>query len=274
MVLHFLSYINWSVDPEIFTIPFIDRPVRWYGLLWALGIFLSFWVLSIIFKKENKPLELLEKLSTYIVLGTMIGARLGHVLFYDPVYYFGNPLKIFAIWEGGLASHGGGLGIIIAMYLFCRNTKTNFLWTADRLAIVVPLAGCCIRLGNLMNSEMIGKPSDLPWAFIFSKVDAIPRHPAQLYEAIYCFFLFILLFLLWKYSSMKKIGGNLFALLLILLFSLRFIDEFFKINQEAFEDNMVINMGQILSIPFIVIGIIILIYNRIKLEKKSKTMIT
>lgn len=260
----FLSYINWNVDSDIFTIPLIDHPVRWYGLFWMLGILLSYRVLLKIFKQENKTVELLDNLTIYIVSGTIIGARLGHILFYDPSYYLSNPLKIPAIWEGGLASHGGGIGILMSMYLFNKKYKTGFLWLADRLAIITPLAGCCIRLGNLMNSEMIGKPTDLPWAFIFSKVDTVPRHPAQLYEAIYCIILFALLYFLWKNSSIKERKGNIFATLLVLFFSLRFVDKFFKINQEAFEDHMMINMGQVLSIPFVLFGLGILIYNKMR----------
>ncbi|WDF67610.1 prolipoprotein diacylglyceryl transferase [Sphingobacterium oryzagri] len=268
MLYYFLSFIRWDVDPNIFILPIVHHPIRWYAVFWLLGIILSYGVLLKILKSENKSAELLDKLAGYILLGTIIGARLGHVLFYDPSYYFSNPAKILAVWEGGLASHGGGIGLLTAMYLFSKKTNLDFLWIADRLAIVVPLAGCCIRLGNLMNSEMIGKPTDVPWAFIFEKIDPIPRHPAQLYEAIYCLFLFVLLYGLWRYSSIKRIQGNSFALLLILLFIFRFVDEYFKINQEAFEDSLPINMGQILSIPFILGGIALLVYN----SKRKKSV--
>lgn len=254
-----LNYITWSVDPEIFTLPILNAPVRWYGVLWALGLFLCYFVLSRVFIKEKKPIELLDTLTTYIVLGTIIGARLGHVLFYDPVYYLSHPLEILYMWEGGLASHGGGIGILVGLYLFCRKTKTPFLWTADRLAIVVPVAGACIRLGNLMNSEMIGTQTEVPWAFIFTKIDTIPRHPAQLYEALFCFFLFLLIYFLWKNTAVKYKEGTLFGLLLVLLFTFRVIDEFFKINQVDFENQMVLNMGQLLSIPFILVGLFVLI---------------
>jgi prolipoprotein diacylglyceryl transferase len=197
----------------------------------------------------------------YLVVATIIGARLGHCFFYDPVYYLQNPSRILAVWEGGLASHGGGIGIFIATYLFARKTNVPYLWILDRLTIVAALTGCCIRLGNLMNSEMIGLPTDIPWAFIFTSVDDLPRHPAQLYEAIYCLILFVALFWIWNTYRSKVKNGFMFSWFLIILFSLRFIDEFFKVSQEAFEDDMILNMGQILSIPFVLAGIIILVVN-------------
>ncbi|WP_343556131.1 prolipoprotein diacylglyceryl transferase [Sphingobacterium sp.] len=260
----FLNYITWNVDSDIFVIPMIEHPIRWYGICWLLGIVLCYRILLSIFKKEGRRIEFLDQLTIYIVLGTVIGARLGHVLFYDPGYYLHNPLKIIALWEGGLASHGGGIGILIAIYLFAKKQQLSFLWVADRVALVVPVAGACIRLGNLMNSEMIGTPSNLPWAFVFSHIDTVPRHPAQLYEAIFCILLFLLLYGLWKNNQLRSRNGNYFALLLILLFSFRFLDEFMKINQEHFEDSLFINMGQLLSIPFIIIGIGIFLLNQFK----------
>ncbi|WP_286857646.1 MULTISPECIES: prolipoprotein diacylglyceryl transferase [Sphingobacterium] len=265
-----LNFITWDVSSDIFTIPIINHPVRWYGLFWLLGIVLSYRVLWNLFKKEGRPVEFLDQLSIYIVLGTVIGARLGHVLFYDPSYYFSNPLKIFAIWEGGLASHGGGIGILAAIFFFARKKKLSFLWVADRIALVVPIAGACIRLGNLMNSEMIGTPTKLPWAFVFTAIDPIPRHPAQLYEALFCLLLFLLLNYLQTKPILKNNIGNCFALLLILLFSFRFMDEFLKINQEDFESSLFINMGQLLSIPFVLIGSALLVIN----SKRKSTQLS
>ena len=256
-----LNFITWDVNSDIFTIPIINHPIRWYGIFWLLGIILCYRLLWAMFKKEARAVEFLDQLSIYIVLGTIIGARLGHVLFYDPSYYFSNPLKIFAIWEGGLASHGGGIGILAAIFLFAKKQKLPFLWVADRIALVVPIAGACIRLGNLMNSEMIGTPTNMPWAFIFTSIDQIPRHPAQLYEALFCIILFLLLRYLWTKPILKNNIGNCFALLLVLLFTFRFLDEFLKLNQEDFENSWVINMGQLLSIPFIIIGSALLIIN-------------
>ncbi|MEI2273415.1 prolipoprotein diacylglyceryl transferase [Sphingobacterium sp. ML3W] len=256
-----LNFITWDVNSDIFTIPIINHPVRWYGIFWLFGITLCYRLLWTMFKKEGRAVEFLDQLSIYVVLGTIIGARLGHVLFYDPSYYFNNPLKIFAIWEGGLASHGGGIGILVAIFLFAKKQKLPFLWVADRIALVVPIAGACIRLGNLMNSEMIGTPTNMPWAFVFTSIDQIPRHPAQLYEALFCIILFLLLRYLWTKPILKNNIGNCFALLLILLFSFRFLDEFLKLNQKDFENSLFINMGQLLSIPFILIGSVLLFIN-------------
>jgi len=228
-------------------------------------------IMDFIYKKEGRPSTEVDTLTIYVVVATIVGARLGHVLFYDPIYYFQNPHKIIMTWEGGLASHGGVIGILIAIYLFARKTNVSYLWVLDRISIVAALSFCMIRLGNLMNSEMIGIPTNLPWGFIFTSNDNIPRHPAQLYEAIHYFISFIILFWVWfkRKDSMKN--GFLFSWALIIMFSLRFVDEFFKINQEQFEDGMILNMGQILSIPFILTGVAILILN---IGKKRETIST
>lgn len=257
----FLSYIIWNVNPDIFTIPVLNHPVRWYGLSWALGFLLSQQVMFYIYKKEGRPAKEVDDLTVYMLISTIIGARLGHCLFYDPGYYLTHPLKILAIWEGGLASHGATIGILTGLYLFARKTKVAWLWIVDRLVIVSALTGAFIRLGNLMNSEIIGIPTTVPWAFIFTSHDNLPRHPAQLYEALYCMILFFLLFYLWSKKPTQTQDGFQFGLFLVVLFTLRFIDEFFKISQESFEDSMILNMGQILSIPFVLIGIGLIIYS-------------
>jgi phosphatidylglycerol---prolipoprotein diacylglyceryl transferase len=253
-----LGYIIWSIDPDIFVIPFLNHPVRWYGLSWAVGFLLSQQIMVYIYKKEGRPLVEVDTLTIYMVAASVLGARLGHVLFYDPVHYFHEPLQILAIWEGGLASHGGGIGVLIALYFFAKKTRVPYLWIVDKLAIVSALIGCLIRLGNLMNSEIAGLPTTVPWAFIFTSIDSVPRHPAQLYEAVYCLFLFLFLFWMWYKKRNILPNGLLTAWFLIILFTLRFVDEFFKINQAPFEDNLVLNMGQILSIPYVIAGIIIL----------------
>lgn len=256
---HFL-YITWDVSPEAFTIPFIDWPVRWYGLLFVFGLIVSQYVMFYVFEKEGKTRKNVEDLTIYVVLGTIIGARLGHVFFYDAAYYLSNPLEIIMVQKGGLASHGGAIGILTAIYLYCRKYKFGFLWLMDRLVIVVAFTGACIRIGNLMNSEIIGTVSDLPWAFKFVRamppeLSADPRHPAQLYEAIYCLVLMAIVWSIWrKHGKALKEGFN-FGLFMFLLFTLRFIDEFMKINQEPFEDSLPLNMGQLLSIPFILAGL-------------------
>ncbi len=270
-LLNVLTYIIWDVDPDIFTFPIINHPLRWYGLLFALGFLISQQIMYFIYKKEGRPLTEIDTLTIYMVVATIVGARLGHVLFYDPMHYFQNPHKIIMTWEGGLASHGGVIGILIAIYLFARKTNVSYLWALDRISIVAAFTFGMIRLGNLMNSEMIGTPTTLPWGFIFTMKDNIPRHPAQLYEAIHYFMSFIILFWVWFKQKDRMKNGFLFSWSLIILFSLRFIDEFFKINQEQFEDGMILNMGQILSIPFILIGLVLLILNTGKKREAAST---
>jgi phosphatidylglycerol:prolipoprotein diacylglycerol transferase len=276
-----LNYIRWNPSPEIFTIPGIDWPVRWYGLTWALAFIASHFFMNRIFKAEGRSEKELDTLTLYIILGTIIGARLGHCLFYGPWFdevnaegivinegYISHPLNMLKVYEGGLASHGGAIGIITAMILYCRKTKESWLWLFDRLVVVVPLASMSIRLGNLINSEIIGRVTDVPWAFIFVREDNLPRHPAQLYEAIFCFFLFVFMYWLWKNKRNSVGPGFMFGLLCILLFIERFVDEFFKENQAAFEGSLPINMGQILSIPFVIIGIVMVLRSK-KLESNS-----
>ncbi len=258
MLFNLLSFIIWDVNPDMFVIPGLNHPVRWYGVSWAVGLILSQLMMSYVYKREGRTEGEVDTMTLYIVFGTLLGARLGHVLFYDPVHYVQNPLSILAVWEGGLASHGGGIGILVSAFLFARKTKVSYLWLLDRLSIVAALTGCFIRVGNLMNSEMVGTPTTLPWGFIFTRIDDVPRHPAQLYEALYCLVLFVGLFLAWyRYKDRIK-TGMLVGWFLIILFSLRFVDEFLKIDQVEFEAGMVLNMGQLLSIPFILTGIVIL----------------
>jgi phosphatidylglycerol---prolipoprotein diacylglyceryl transferase len=257
-------YIIWDINPDIFTFPIIDHPFRWYGLFFALGFVISQQIMYSIYKKEGRPGDEIDSLTIYMVVATIVGARLGHVLFYDPIHYLQNPHQIIMIWEGGLASHGGVIGILIATFLFARKTKVSYLWMLDRISIVATLTFCIIRLGNLMNSEMIGTPTTLPWGFIFTSKDNIPRHPAQLYEAIHYFIWFIILFWVWHKQRERMKNGLLFSWSLIILFSLRFIDEYFKINQEPFEDALILNMGQLLSLPFVLTGLVLLINIRMK----------
>lgn len=262
------AYIHWNPSPELFTIPGIDWPVRWYGLMWALAFICSHFIMNRIYKAEGRSEKALDTLTLYIILGTIIGARLGHCLFYGPWFdeyntegllisegYLSHPINLLKVYEGGLASHGGAIGIILAMLLYCRKEKENILWLFDKLVVVVPLAAMFIRIGNLINSEIIGTVTTVPWAFIFVSEDNLPRHPAQLYEAIYCLLLFVLMYWLWK-NKRKAFGpGFMFGLLCVLLFVERFLDEMLKENQVAFEGALPINMGQILSLPFIALGI-------------------
>lgn len=257
------NVIHWNIDPIIFEIGAFG--LRYYALCFLAAFVVSYVLMLGIFKKSGKSQELLDQLSIYIFLGTLIGARLGHCLFYEFDYYKNHPLEMilpFRMVNGsfeltgfqGLASHGGAIGIIIALWLFCRKTKIDFMWIADRLVLVVPLAGACIRFGNFFNSEIIGLPSSLPWAVVFERIDNIPRHPAQLYEAFAYILIFAVLWALYRKNQNPKTGLFL-GVFFVLLFGARFILEFFKENQEAFEAEMSYNMGQLLSIPFILIGL-------------------
>jgi phosphatidylglycerol---prolipoprotein diacylglyceryl transferase len=264
-----MLFIHWDPSPEIFTIPGIDWPVRWYGLMWALAFILTHFVMNRIYRTEGRTDKDLDTLTLYVILGTVLGARLGHCLFYDPAYYLSHPLDILKVYEGGLASHGGAIGILVAMWLYCRKTKESYLWLFDKMVVVAPLAAGLIRIGNLMNSEIIGTPTNVPWAFVFASIDNIPRHPAQLYEAIFSFILFFLFYYLWKRKREAFAPGYMFGLFCVLLFTERFFVEFLKENQEAFEQGMTLNMGQILSIPFILVGAYFMWRGKGKLEVRS-----
>ncbi|HPU23019.1 MAG TPA: prolipoprotein diacylglyceryl transferase [Candidatus Kapabacteria bacterium] len=260
----FLSLIHWNASPEIFNIGGIT--LRWYGLLFALGFVVGYLIMQQIFSKEGKTQKDLDALTVAMVLGTIVGARLGHCLFYEPTYYLSNPIKILHIWEGGLASHGGAIGILIALYFYLkRRPYINFLWLIDRLVIVTALAAAFIRLGNFFNSEIYGAPANVPWAVIFERVDSVPRHPSQIYEAVAYFIIFLILLLNYKKGKNKLKEGFNSGLFLILVFGFRFFVEFLKAPQVEFETQMALNMGQILSIPFIILGL----YFLIRMPKKS-----
>lgn len=245
------------MSPDIVTIgPFT---IRWYGLLFALSFVVGFQIMTVFFRKEKRNENDLNDLIWYMILGTVLGARLGHCFFYNPIYYLSHPLEIIMVWKGGLASHGAAIGILTAIYLFIKRKKEyTFLWVFDRIVITAALAGFFIRMGNLFNSEILGKQSDVPWAFIFASVDNVPRHPAQLYEAIA--YLFVFGFLFWYYNRTKANfkSGMIFGLFLVCVFSFRFFVEFIKEDQTYFEQYMALNMGQILSIPFVLIGLFLI----------------
>lgn len=258
-----LNSIIWSPTPTIFE---VDIPglgtlaPRWYGLLFALGFVFGYIIMMRVFKKERIPIKVLDQLATYMIIATIIGARLGHVLFYEPKEYFSDPVQILMIWKGGLASHGAAVAIIIALLIFSKRIHRPFIWIFDRIAIVVALAGAFIRMGNLMNSEIFGVETTLPWGFIFVDTDpsGLPKHPTQIYEAIA--YLLIFVYLWWTYlrQNGKPRPGFLFAMFMILVFSFRFLIEFVKEPQVDFETNMMLNMGQLLSLPFIILGVITL----------------
>ena len=276
-----LNYITWNVDPVAFSLGPLQ--VRWYGICWAVGFLLGYLIMGKIYKREKMPEGSLDMLLIYMLLSTVIGARIGHCLFYEPEYYLSRPLEILKIWEGGLASHGGAIGILIGLWLYVRqfNKKTEkkkgekthitYLWILDRIVIVVCLVGALIRLGNVFNSEIYGTPTTLPWGFVFVRGSEqffgadgklLPCHPTGLYEAFFC--LVAMALLLWMYFK-RNIGdkrpGLMFGTFLVIIFGSRIVIEFLKNVQVAFEKNMTLDMGQWLSVPFVVVGIVMIVWS-------------
>jgi phosphatidylglycerol---prolipoprotein diacylglyceryl transferase len=262
-----LLIVPWDVNPEIFRVG--SFAVRWYGLLFASSFLLGYIIMNKIFKNENLSEEILDRLTIYMAVGVIAGARLGHCLFYEPSYYFSHPLEILMIWHGGLASHGAAIGILTAIWLFARKEKKEFTWIIDRISIVVALAGFFIRIGNLMNSEIYGIETTVPWGFVFLRNNEVaPKHPTQIYEALAYFIIFLILYRIYWSKKGEHIQGMLISLVCILIFTSRFFIEFLKEDQVAFEASMKINMGQMLSIPFVLLGIAGLFWS-IKRNKRA-----
>ncbi|MDE6288470.1 MAG: prolipoprotein diacylglyceryl transferase [Muribaculaceae bacterium] len=260
-----LGFITWNVNPEIISWPI---PVRWYGLMFAIGFWLGFNIVARMFKREGAPERWLGILLLWVGAGTIIGSRLGHVFFYQWDYYSQHPIEILYTWEGGLASHGGAIGVILGVICFSIFTsKRNPLWTFDRLVVAIALVGGLIRIGNLMNSEIFGHATNLPWGFKFIRssewhylYEGLACHPTQIYEALCYFALFaLLMWLYWKKNAGER-PGLIFGTFLVGIFLPRFFIEFIKNDQVAFEATMTLNMGQWLSIPFVVAGTILIIY--------------
>ncbi|HOW39988.1 MAG TPA: prolipoprotein diacylglyceryl transferase [Bacteroidales bacterium] len=246
--------VPWDVNPEIFRIG--SFAVRWYGLLFASSFFFGYIIMNKMFKNEKLGEDVLDRLTIYMAVGTIVGARLGHCLFYEPSYYLKNPLEILMIWHGGLASHGAAIGILLAIWYFARKERKDYLWVMDRIVITVALAGFFIRMGNLMNSEIYGVETTVPWGFVFLRNHEVaPKHPTQIYEAFAYLAIFVLLYKLYWVKKGEHLQGLLFSLFLVLVFTSRFFIEFLKEDQVAFEATMKINMGQWLSIPFIIAGL-------------------
>jgi len=261
-----LLFVNWHVNPIIFQVGPIA--LRWYSLLFVSGFVIGWFIFQKFFRKEGIPETLLDPLLYTLLLGTIVGARLGHCLFYQPDYYLGSWkgfLEIFMPWKGGLASHGGTIALILAMWWFAnhygKKHDFDFVWILDHLAIAVAFAATLIRLGNLFNSEIYGDVTSLPWGFIFElRGETLPKHPTQLYEAGSYFLLGILLVSLYKFKLDKLYRGTFIGIFFIICFGMRFIIEFIKEPQVGFEESMALNMGQLLSIPFVLLGIGFLVY--------------
>lgn len=267
-----LDFITWTFDPELISSPIV---VRWYGLMFAIGFLVGYEIVWRMFRHEGAPEKWVGSLFVYVAIATLVGARLGHVFFYDWESYSHRLMDIFKVWEGGLASHGGAIGITIAILLYSKYvTKKSPLWTFDRLVVPVPFVGALIRFGNLFNHEIYGGPTDLAWGFSFvdnvgawmrgaEPIMTVPCHPTQLYEAACYLILFgILMILYWKFNSQRR-PGLIFGVFFTILFSARFVIEYVKNVQETWELGMIesigINMGQLLSVPFIIVGIYLIV---------------
>lgn len=264
------GFITWTANPVLFQLGFFA--VRWYSLMFLIGFTIGYYIIYKMFKHEGARQEWIDKLLIYVAIATIVGSRLGHVFFYQWDYYSQHPLDIIKIWEGGLASHGGTIGIIIAILLYSKYvTKKSPIWTFDRLVVPVALVGALIRIGNLFNHEIYGHDTTLPWGFRFIEnlhgwmagadpIFTAPCHPTQIYEALAYLALFSLLMVMyWKYNCQER-KGLIFGVFLTWLFSARFFIEFIKNVQVEFEEGMALNMGQWLSVPFIIAGVVLIVY--------------
>lgn len=293
-----LNYITWTVDPVLFHLGPLQ--IRWYGLLWALGFFIGYYIMQRIYRKEKMTEDSLFSLLMYMLVSTIIGARLGHCLFYQPDVYLAHPIEILKVWEGGLASHGGAIGILIGLWLYVRKynkspkkkeekQRINYIWILDRIVVAVCLVGALIRLGNVMNHEIYGTPTSLPWGFVFMRgaeqfcgtfdnytacnswdapcppSEWLPCHPTGLYEAFFCLVAMgILLWMYYKRDLGHKQPGLMFGTFLVIIFGSRICIEFLKNVQVEFEKSMTFDMGQWLSVPFVVIGIGMIVWSFVK----------
>jgi len=266
-----LCSIRWDFDPELFSIG--NHAVRWYGLMFALAFLSGYLIFKRYLRGKKLTTDMVDSLLYYIAIGAIVGARLGHCLFYEPDYFLRHPLQILFVWNGGLASHGGIIGLLLALWLYIRKYKIPFLWLIDRLAIVIALGNAFIRMGNFFNSEIYGFPTSLPWGVEFVRdrlydsttgelLPTVARHPTQIYEALSYLLIFALSFIFYRKKNLKVRDGYIFCLSMIAQFSARFLIEFLKNDQVGFEAGMKLNMGQLLSLPFIVAGVIILIWTK------------
>ena len=247
--------VHWNVGPEAFSLG--PLTVRWYGILYGCAFIASYYAFRELLKFDKVPEDFADRALIYMILGTVIGARIGDCFFYHPKYYLQNPLEIFAVWKGGLSSHGGACGILTALYLFGRKTNKPYIWVLDRVVIVIGVAGFFIRMGNLMNSEIYGHTTTLPWGFVFERNrETLPKHPTQIYEALYYALTYLTLRFVYRKCDNRPRPFLVFGLFLIMVFVFRFCIEFIKNPQEDFEQNMMFNMGQWLSTPFIILGVI------------------
>lgn len=264
-----LNFIIWDVNPVAFSL--FGLEIRWYGILFALTFLSGWWLLGRIFKTDGQKAEMADVLLWYVAVAVIVGARLGHCLFYEPQWYLSHPLDILKIRDGGLASHGAAIAILVAIWLVSRKYKTSFWYFLDRVVIVIALSGFFIRMGNLINSEIYGHATSLPWGFVFTRNgEILPKHPTQIYEAFSYLILFAFLLLHFFRKKGNVRNGLLSGWFLVGCFGMRFLIEFLKEVQADWESAYWLDMGQILSIPFILVGIVILfLSHKGILDKKS-----
>lgn len=269
-ILNIVAAFVWNTDPDLLHLG--PLTVRWYGLCWVMAFGLGIFIITKMFKTDGVKPEWVDSVFIYVFVGTVIGARLGHVFFYNWSYYSQNLWEIPMIWKGGLASHGGAIGIVIALWLFSKRvSKKSILWVLDRVVVPTALGGAFIRLGNFFNHEIYGHPTDLPWGVVFKYgEDSLARHPTQIYEALFCVLIFVVLMYLFFKTDVRQKTGLIFGIFLVMLFTSRFLIEFVKENQESFEDAMALNMGQWLSIPFVLAGIGLIVWSYLRKPAASK----
>ena len=253
-----MEHFIWNVNPNIFELGSIQ--LRWYGLLFVGSFFLGLTIFNWIYKREGRDPEVLDNLLIYIMVGAVVGSRLVHCFFYEPSYYLNNPLEIFAVWKGGLASHGGLSGVLIAIYLFSKRYNESYTWLLARVSIPGALTAAFVRFGNLFNSEILGKPSEVSWAIIFERIDMVPRHPVQLYEAFAYLSISLFLLLIYRKVSPSFATKILPGTFLVTLFTARFFIEYTKTRQAAYVTDIPLSTGQMLSIPFIIVGVVWIIW--------------
>ncbi len=261
-----MEHLIWNINPNILELGSIQ--LRWYGLLFVGSFFLGLMILNWIYKREKRDPAVLDNLLIYIMVGAVVGSRLVHCFFYEPDYYLSHPLEILAVWKGGLASHGGLAGVLIALYVFAKRYNESYTWLLSRVAIPGTLTAAFVRFGNLFNSEILGKPSELPWAIIFQRVDMIPRHPVQLYEAFAYLIILVLLVTIYRKVTPAFATKILPGTFLVTLFTARFFIEYAKTRQAAYATDLPFSTGQMLSVPYILVGIIWIIL-AIKSSKTS-----
>ena len=248
-----MHHFIWNVEPTIFKFGFLQ--LRWYGLFFVGSFIIGLFIMKKIFIREGKDPSTLDNLLIYALVGAIVGARVAHCLFYEPEYYLSHPIEILYVWKGGLASHGGMLGTMVGIYIYARQNKLSYIWLLSRMAIPGTIVAASVRFGNLFNSEILGKPSELPWAIVFERIDNIPRHPVQLYEAFSYLIIFAILLYIYKKVSPTFSTKLLPGIFLILLFSVRFLLEYTKTEQATYHLSIPLTVGQMLSIPFILLGI-------------------